>query len=73
MNLFNPATASVLNMAQNNPQTDQDKKFNLEDEDKKERLDKITYIKSHLDLIAGTFLVLYLSYSVYLLYKKNNK
>jgi len=37
----------------------------LSDEKKQERLELLTYVKAHFDLIAVTLLVAYLGYSLY--------
>jgi len=37
----------------------------LSDDKKQERLELITYVKAHFDLIAVTLLVAYLGYSLY--------
>jgi len=42
----------------------------MSDQKKQERLELITYVKAHFDLIAVTLLVTYLAYT---LYKTQNK
>lgn len=37
----------------------------ISDEEKKQRLELLTYVKAHFDLIAVTLLVAYLGYSLY--------
>lgn len=37
----------------------------LSDEKKQERLELLTYVKAHFDLVAVTLLVAYLGYSLY--------
>ena len=44
----------------------------LSDEKKQERLELLTYVKAHFDLIAVTLLVAYLGYSLYQM-KKSSK
>jgi hypothetical protein len=44
----------------------------LADEKKQERLELLTYVKAHFDLIAVTLLVAYLGYSLYQM-KKTTK
>jgi len=38
---------------------------NVQDEEKKERLELLTYVKAHFDLIAVTLLVGYLAFALY--------
>lgn len=44
----------------------------ISDQEKKERLELLTYVKAHFDLIAVTLLVAYLGYSLYQM-KKSTK
>lgn len=44
----------------------------ISDQEKKERLELLTYVKAHFDLIAVTLLVAYLGYSLYQM-KKSSK
>ena len=44
----------------------------ISDEEKKQRLELLTYVKAHFDLIAVTLLVAYLGYSLYQM-KKSSK
>jgi hypothetical protein len=44
----------------------------IADEKKQERLELLTYVKAHFDLIAVTLLVAYLGYSLYQM-KKSTK
>jgi hypothetical protein len=37
----------------------------IADEDKQKRLELLTYVKAHFDLVAVTLLVAYLGYSLY--------
>ena len=37
----------------------------VQDQDKKERLELLTYVKAHFDLIAVTLLVGYLAFALY--------
>ena len=41
------------------------------EEKKQERLELLTYVKAHFDLIAVTLLVAYLSYSIYQMNKSS--
>jgi hypothetical protein len=42
------------------------------DQEKQKRLESLTYLKAHFDLLAVTLLVTYLGYSLYKM-NKNNK
>jgi hypothetical protein len=44
----------------------------MAEEKKQERLELLTYVKAHFDLVAVTLLVAYLGYSLYQM-KKNTK
>lgn len=44
----------------------------MTDEKKQERLELLTYVKAHFDLVAVTLLVAYLGYSLYQM-KQNSK
>ena len=55
--------ANMASMASPSP-TDTSAKT-LSDEKKQERLELLTYVKAHFDLIAVTLLVAYLGYSLY--------
>jgi len=39
--------------------------INVQDEEKKQRLELLTYVKAHFDLIAVTLLVGYLAFALY--------
>lgn len=41
------------------------------DQEKQKRLELLTYVKAHFDLLAVTLLVTYLGYSLYTMNKKN--
>lgn len=43
----------------------------ISDQEKKERLELLTYVKAHFDLIAVTLLVAYLGYSLYQMNKSS--
>jgi hypothetical protein len=68
MTLFNPAMAQAVSMANNQPPPTIEKQMN--GENKQERMELLTYIKAHADLIAVTLLITYLGYSIYLLNKQ---
>jgi len=68
MTLFNPAMAKAVSMANNQPPPTIEKEMN--GEEKKERMELLTYVKAHADLIAVSLLIAYLGYSIYLLNKK---
>ena len=63
--------AHAIGMANNQPpptiQTD------MNGEEKQKRMELLTLIKAHADLIAVTLLIAYLGYSLYLLNKKASK
>ncbi len=42
----------------------------VSDQDKQKRLESLTYVKAHFDLLAVTLLVSYLAYSLYQMNKK---
>jgi hypothetical protein len=62
MNPIKGTAGNVVTMASPSP-TDTSTK--MSDGKKQERLELLTYIKAHLDLVAVTLLVAYLSYNVY--------
>jgi hypothetical protein len=67
---MNPAISNMMTMgAPNSTNTTID----VQDQDKKERLELLTYVKAHFDLIAVTLLVGYLAFQLYNAAKKNNK
>ena len=68
--MSNMQIANMASMASPSP-TDTSTKT-LSDDKKQERLELITYVKAHFDLIAVTLLVAYLGYSLYQM-KKGNK
>ena len=68
MTLFNPAMARAIGMTNNQPPPTIEKEMNGEEE--KKRMELLTYVKAHADLIAVTLLIAYLGYSIYLLNKK---
>ena len=70
MILFNPAMAKAVNVA--NSQPPQTTQMSMSDSEKQKRLELLTYVKAHFDLIAVTLLVAYLGYSLYTL-NKNQK
>ena len=55
--------ANVASMA--SPSSTETSVKNLSDESKQERLELLTYVKAHFDLVAVTLLVAYLGYSLY--------
>jgi hypothetical protein len=71
MKLFNPAMAEAIGMANNQPQTTIQTVMN--GEEKQKRMELLTLIKAHADLIATTLLIVYLGYSLYTLNKKASK
>jgi hypothetical protein len=59
---MNPAISNMMTMgAPNSTNTS----TNVQDEEKKERLELLTYVKAHFDLIAVTLLVGYLAFALY--------
>jgi hypothetical protein len=59
---MNPAISNMMTMgAPNSTNTS----TNVQDEEKKERLELLTYVKAHFDLIAVTLLVGYLAFQIY--------
>jgi hypothetical protein len=59
---MNPAMSNMMTMgAPNSTNTTTD----VQDEDKKQRLELLTYVKAHFDLIAVTLLVGYLAFALY--------
>jgi hypothetical protein len=65
--MSNMQIANMASMASPSP-TDTSSKT-LSDEKKQERLELLTYVKAHFDLIAVTLLVTYLGYSLYQMQK----
>lgn len=61
--------ANMASMASPSP-TDTSAK-SISDQEKKERLELLTYVKAHFDLIAVTLLVAYLGYSLYQMNKSS--
>jgi hypothetical protein len=68
VNLFSPPIAEAANLAAS--QSSQTPEITMKSEDKQKRLELLTYVKAHFDLIAVTLLVGYLGYSLYILNKK---
>ena len=59
---MNPALGNMMTMgAPNSTNTS----TTVLDEDKKQRLELLTYVKAHFDLIAVTLLVGYLAFALY--------
>jgi hypothetical protein len=71
MVLFNPAMAQAVGMANNQPPSTIQTEMN--GEETKKRMELLTLIKAHADLIAVTLLIAYLGYSLYTLNKKAAK
>jgi hypothetical protein len=69
MVLFNPAMAQAIGMANNQPPPTI--KAEMNGEEKQKRMELLTMIKAHADLIAVTLLIAYLGYSLYTLNKQN--
>jgi hypothetical protein len=65
---FFSATSNVVNTATNTPMNGNGG-MTMSDESKQNRLELITYVKAHFDLIAVTLLIAYLGYSIYKLNK----
>jgi hypothetical protein len=65
------AAMNVATMAA--PQSTDTAANKLSNTDQKKRLELLTYVKAHLDLIAVTMLVSYLGYSLYQMHKKGIK
>ncbi len=63
--------AEAIGMANNQPQTTIQTVMN--GEEKQKRMELLTLIKAHADLIATTLLIVYLGYSLYTLNKKASK
>ena len=64
---MNPALGNMITMdAPNSTNTTTE----VQDQDKKERLELLTYVKAHFDLIAVTLLVGYLAFQLYNAAKK---
>lgn len=61
--------ANVVNTANSTPTNGTNGNVNMKDEDKQERMELLTYVKAHFDLIAVTLLIAYLGYSIYRLNK----
>ena len=59
---MNPAISNMMTMgAPNSTNTTTD----VQNQDKKQRLELLTYVKAHFDLIAVTLLVGYLAFALY--------
>ena len=59
---MNPAMSNMMTMgAPNSANTTTD----VQNQDKKQRLELLTYVKAHFDLIAVTLLVGYLAFALY--------
>jgi hypothetical protein len=65
---MNPAISNMMTMGAPSPT---DTSTNVKDQDKKQRLELLTYVKAHFDLIAVTLLVGYLAFALYNESKKN--
>lgn len=68
MNYMNQM-ANVVNTANSTPTNGTNGNVNMKDENKQERMELLTYVKAHFDLIAVTLLIAYLGYSIYRLNK----
>ena len=68
MNYINEM-ANVVNTANSSPTNGINTNGKMKDEDKQERMELLTYVKAHFDLIAVTLLIAYLGYSIYRLNK----
>jgi len=69
MNYLNQM-ANVVNTANSTPINGTNGNVNMKDEEKQERMELLTYMKAHFDLIAVTLLIAYLGYSIYRLNKQ---
>ena len=65
---MNPAIGNMMTMGAPNPTNTA---IEVQDQDKKERLELLTYVKAHFDLIAVTLLVGYLAFQLYRETKKD--
>jgi hypothetical protein len=65
------AAMNVATMAA--PQSTDTTANKLSDSEQQKRLELLTYVKAHLDLIAVTLLVGYLSYSLYQMHQKGKQ
>lgn len=65
---FYSVASGVVNTASLAP-TNNKKNVTMKDEDKQERMELLSYVKAHFDLIAVTLLIAYLGYSIYRLNK----
>jgi hypothetical protein len=61
--------ANVVNTANSTPTNGINTNGGMKDENKQERMELLTYVKAHFDLIAVTLLIAYLGYSIYRLNK----
>lgn len=61
--------ANVVNTANSSPTNGINTNSQMKDEEKQERMELLTYVKAHFDLIAVTLLIGYLAYSIYRLNK----
>ena len=68
MNLFNESMAQAVNIA--NSQSQETSQMKMNNDDKQKRMELLTYIKAHFDLISVTLLIGYLGYSIYILNKQ---
>ena len=59
---MNPAISNMMTMGASDSTNTT---TNVQDVEKKERLELLTYVKAHFDLIAVTLLVGYLSFQLY--------
>lgn len=62
--------ANVVNTASSTPTNGINTNGQMKDEEKQERMELLTYVKAHFDLIAVTLLIAYLGYSIYRLNKQ---
>ena len=66
---FYSASANLVNTASLAPSNGVNGNLKMEDTKKQERMELLTYVKAHFDLIAVTLLITYLGYSIYRLNK----
>lgn len=66
---FYTASANMVNTASLAPSNGVNGNTTTMDENKQERMELLTYVKAHFDVIAVTLLIAYLGYSIYRLSK----
>lgn len=70
---MNSVIPNLPRLTSSNPNMDNDPNMSEDKKKKKERLEKVNYLKSHLDLIVVVLSIAYLTYSIVQIKRKIDK